>query len=364
MCKGGLNAHHALAYNQGSEALVAIVVQVRFGAAPARRGERGIGPKEQPGRSAMTLRGIRHRLPRFLFAVSVCVLFVAAEAAEAQIGRGGGRRRSSGRGKQSGGNLPRDKGPSESHSQSPGSHRAEIYKFEAATGDEDETLIGFLKVRPMDGGRLLKLVVRSNEQLKVSVAGHDFPVEDYPDILWKGLHCTANWEFQQPEPGSKKPIERMPKELQSLTFETLAVEGKIVAIEGDSLVLKVRPSDDRPWPQREKRQTRRPSGNTNTKKPKRIPQKKLSIRIIDEVASYADAAGHPLGLGDFEIDQDIEAAIVYGGKKNGMLVELKSLTAEEQEEGNQAGERGNQPGPRGRGAPQPRGRGGRRRMGV
>jgi len=301
-----------------------------------------------------------HRIPLFFrripLVMGLIAFLLAAETAYGQRARGGGPRRSQTQTTRAPRETPK------SDVLQPGSQKGQIYKFEASEGDDN--LIGTLTVRPDTGGRILKLRVRKSETLRISLAGHDFEPEAFNDVFIKGLFCSADWGFvgEQTPPDNKRAS--TPKELRGLTFETIEVSGKIEAIEGDTIVLKAVPMGDRKWPDIEAKL----AANPNAKVPEKAPRKKLKLKMIDAVTTYVDAARFPLALGDFEADQEIQAVIVFG-KKQGILVELRSLTAEEREPGEQpstaqpTGDSGQQrpqtPPPRGGARP----RGGRIRAG-
>jgi hypothetical protein len=304
-----------------------------------------------------------------VFTLALCVPLAAVENAQAQGGRGG-------RGGKSGGGKQQHKAPTVDRSNKPaayvnepGSHKGQIAKFEPTTSEKDEDLIGLLTVRPSEkGAKTLKLQVRKDGRLKLEVGGKPFDVEACGELFWKGLYCTVNWAYADSELGKAKPSL---KELRSITFDSLTVQGKIEEIQGDSVTVRGRPKDNREWPDATSKEggggTQR-SGKANTAasdKTKQVLPKKLKLKIFENVTSFLDAKRQPLEMGEFGVEQPIEALVVYG-KQQGILVELQSLTAEEsKKEEPQVGRKpgtgeggGNTGGPRGRG-----GRGGPRRAG-
>lgn len=288
-----------------------------------------------------------HRLPMVL---GLIAFLLVSEAAYGQRARGGGTRRKT---RSQTTSVQREKPRTDALQ--PGSQKGQIYKFQAAEGEDG--LIGTLTVRPETGGKILKLRVRKSDTLRISLAGHEFEPEAFSDVFVKGLFCSADWGFvgEQTPPDNKRAS--TPKELRGLTFETIEVSGKIETIEGDTIVLKAVPMGDRKWPDIEAKL----AANPNAKVPEKAPRKKLKLKMIDAVTTYVDAAKFPLALGDFEADQEVQAMIVFG-KKQGILVELRSLTAEEREPGEQptaqpSGDGGQQPPrqPPTRGGARPRG---------
>jgi len=144
----------------------------------------------------------RVRMLGILCAVFASVLLVGAEAADAQMG--GGRRR----GGRPGGKPKKPKTPPPNQPQeaeAPGQQAGRIIKFKPAKeGEEDETLLGMLSVRPFQKGKKsLRMSVRRSDTFHISIGGTKIEGEDALEYLWKGLHCTAGWAFQNPD--KKKP---------------------------------------------------------------------------------------------------------------------------------------------------------------
>jgi len=277
--------------------------------------------------------------------LTVCLLFTAVDAAFAQRRAAGGGGRSRG---QSGSTGVTQRQTTEVQSiDQPGPYRGQISKFEAQTSDKDENLIGVLTIRPMArGSKTLKVQVRKTEDFRVSIGGHAFEPEACADILWKGLYCTAEWDWLklEGEDEKKKPTTR---ELRSLTFDTMPVEGTIEEMEGEFITLKAKPKDGTLWPD-----SPPPSSKAGSSSSTKVPSKSLRLKVFDEVSAFVDAASQALDVGDFSPKQQIQAVVVYG-KKQGVLIELRSMTAEERKEAEQKkpAERGPAPrvGPRGGG---------------
>ncbi|MBN2563312.1 MAG: hypothetical protein JXQ75_20520 [Phycisphaerae bacterium] len=280
-----------------------------------------------------------------LFVVALCALFVAAEPAAAQLGGGGMRRGGGHKGRDDKGSAkPQDQGPAW---QDTGNSRCRIIKFEPAkTGEEDENLLGVLKVKPIaKDAKMLRLRVRRNEQLSIELAGHQFDLDALEEIPWKGLFCEATWgspddDSADDEGGKSKKRKKNQRDLRSLKFETVEVEGKIVSIENDMILLKVKPKDGKEWPDIEAKQATG-SGKAPAK-PKKVGQRKLRLRMLDAVTSFEAGNNERLDLGDFEVDQRIEATVTCGmGVKVGIMVKLRAPDVEaEKAEGAGGGQRG------------------------
>ena len=292
-------------------------------------------------------RTVKPVLPRFVCALAACLLFVIADSALAQRG-GGGRRPATG----SGGSKPAQpvakgpKQPTQSRADEPGTLRGVIAKFEPASDEKDEDLIGLLTVKPVEmGQKSLKLQIRrsdkgddpndsKNDPTEISLGEHKFDPELYATVLWKGLYCEVSWDWLRKEgdPENKKPTIR---QLKRLTFDTIEVEGKIEEIEGEFLTIKGKPASDREWPELEGKESSsgRPKPTSDSGKTKHVVEKKLRVKVFDDVTKFTDKGDQALDMGDFAVDQQVTARIVYG-KSNGegILVKLSSLTAEEKKE--------------------------------
>ena len=310
-------------------------------------------------------------LPRLTCALAACLLFAIANSALAQHGPGGGRARGGGGGgpKPPPTVGPIQKKPVSTVGEQPGSFRGQISKWELGGDAKDENLIGTLTIRPVEkGAKSIKLQVRrADEQAGgkndcIALGSHPFDADAYGDVLWKGLYCEVTWDWlhKEGDPEKKKPTIR---ELKKLTFDTLSVEGKIEEMEGEFLIIKVRPAAGRDWPDADTKEapmSSQPKKAGGAATAKQVVAKKLRLKVFDDVTTFLDAAKQPLDVGDFAVDQQIEAVVVYG-KKDGILVELKSLTAEEKKEGESGAAKPGGPTPRQPAGPQPRGGGPRPR---
>ncbi len=248
--------------------------------------------------------------------VMLCVMFVASDPALGQIGiRKGGKGA-----KQTTRYEPRTVW------QEAGNHRSRVLKFEAeVSGDEDEFL-GTIKVKPIENkSRTVSLLIRESDELRITVGGITITVDELEELPWKGLYCTTSWRFGPPadletdREDVKKP-RRQKRELQSLSFDLLNVEGTVDSVEEDIIILKVKPKNGKNWPDIEAKRILNPKyfGNRTTK---RVAQRKIKLKMLDDVAKFLAGNGAPLDLMDFEDKQKIEATIIYGTKM-GLMVKL------------------------------------------
>lgn len=299
------------------------------------------------------------RFARIFPAVVATVLLLSAIPAQAQTpaGRGGGKKPTAKKGPI----QPRETNTGNKKLE-PGSFSGRIIKFEpvdadkgAAKDGKEENLVGELSIRPFEkGGRLLKVKVFRVDEMHVEVGGHQFEIDEFSQILWKGLMVTAEWRY-------KDAKERI-KELKSLTFDTFEIEGEIEKIEDGMVIVQAKPKDGKEWP--DANATAAPTtiggkGRGAPVKDELRRARKLKLKIMEDVTKYLDAARAESDLNEFAANQKIEATIVYG-KPNGMLLALKlpwdGTTPQPgaTEPARRGGERGNQPP-----GPQPRGRGSR-----
>ena len=254
----------------------------------------------------------RSRYWVFSFIAAMCVMFVAAEPAAAQLGGPTKKRR--GGSKQGPKQARRAKGTTWSNV---GSHSSRILKFKPAKPEEEEKFVGTLKVLPLErDARPVNVRVRRNDDSTIELGGRKFTAEEFADIPWKGLYCTVAWGYAEGD----KPVSTDPKkkprrrnwELKSVSFDTVEVKGTVEEIEDDIIIIKVRPKEERPWPDTEARQIMQPDRKTSNNKPQKTPPKKLKLKMFDDVAEFVDRDRQPLDLGDFEVGQEIEASVVYG----------------------------------------------------
>lgn len=246
----------------------------------------------------------RMRGGMLLAVVSWCVLFVCAMPVEAQRGPGGGP-----------GQPPPRKPPKEDRPS--GSEQGRLIKFKPAKdGNEDEDLLGVLSVKAFGrDAKVVRIIVRRSDDLKVKVRDHVFDSEELGEVLWRGLYCTASWRLEDSTRKRKK------KELQNLSFDTIEIEGTVYEIDDGMVIVKGVPKGGRQWPDVEAKARGGRSGWQNNK-PKRVIRRKLKLKVLEDLAAFLDASGDEMGLDDFEIGQEVEATIVYG-RPYGMVVAMR-----------------------------------------
>jgi len=289
----------------------------------------------------------------FFAAVSCCMVLLCAIPAEAQRGPN----RPSG----PGGGGPRRPPPKKPPKDRPsGSEQGRLIKFKPAKeSSEDEDLLGVLSVKAFGNDKkVVRMLVRRSDDLKVRVRDHVFDTEELGDVLWKGLYCTASWRLDNRNPNRK----RKKKELQGLSFDTLDVEGTVYQIDDGMVVVKGVPRGGRQWPDVQAKGRSGPNGRPGNR-PRRVIRRKLKLKVLEDVTTFLDASGDEMGLDDFEIGQEVEATVVYG-RPYGMVVAMRipsDGSGSNDDRGDDRGSgRGNPPaGPSGPGGGLPGGGGGR-----
>jgi hypothetical protein len=227
-----------------------------------------------------------------------------------------------------------------------GSMKGCIQRFTPSKDAADEDLLGYLTFKPLDRRtKPIKLAVRKTDDVKIGLPNHSFAPEEASEYLYKGLFCTVTWQPNR-DPKSKS----VKRELKDLVMDTLDIEGKIDQLADDSIIIRGRPKEG-DWPIVESDAPTKASASAS----KLATQKKIKLKVIQDLTQYTDPSDTPLEASQFEAGQSIDATIVYG-KSQGIIVSLRT------------------PGPRtakaiapeaGRGAPPPppRGGGGRRPVG-
>jgi hypothetical protein len=282
--------------------------------------------------------------------LTVGISLVLAEPLAAQS-RGGGPRGGGSRTKK-----PTEKKPKADEPDwvDNGNDKCHILKFEPATDAADETLIGYLSVKPMSTkkARTLKLAVRKTDKLQIDLGGQAIELEALAGLEWKGLTCNASWILGSSQPtantGEKKPKKKKGRELITLSIDPLELEGTIESIEGDSILVKAKPAKDGEWPISAGKE-----GN-DSKTTKKVPYRKLKLRFIDEFTKFEGSSG-TLELGDFQVGQDVEITAVCS-TKGGVMMALKAPGLEGKKPAEQRPKEGPKPPPPSR--TNPRGRGG------
>lgn len=293
------------------------------------------------------------RAVRWALGLAACLMLVGAEPAVAQIGLGGS---TGGRGKKpprSGGGIKLG-APADS-----GSYFGRILKFSPVENAGDDDLVGHLIFRPFrkDLKTLRLRVHRKDNGFSIRIGDGSFAEDQLQDILSTGLYCTVNWSVEksgEDDHGDGRSHKRKrssrfkKKELVDMTFNPVAVEGKIVEIDGDIVVLRCKPKSG-DWPEvAAKINPNRPppkvAPRSSGNRKKKVRLKKLKLKVLEDVTKFSDAANTTIDLGDLEADQPIEANVIQGAK-TGYLTSIKLVDAEagDNEEG-KGGDRGGRPG--------------------
>ncbi|GJQ25902.1 MAG: hypothetical protein HBSAPP02_09340 [Phycisphaerae bacterium] len=236
-----------------------------------------------------------------------CALVVSADA----FGQPGAGRRGGGGGargaRPTGPRAPQPNTPPAS-AELEGSLPGFILGFTPAKSGNEE-LVGYLKIKPIEkNGRTLKLAVHRVEDVKLSLANRELSVEEAQDLFRKGLYCSVEWGVNRD--GKDKSAKR---ELRTLKFDAIDVEGSIESIADDLIVLKAKPKSG-DWPGTDN------SASQNDKPP---AMRKLKLRTIPEVTSFTNPNDEALDIADFEPEQSVDATIIFNRSAEGMIVNLR-----------------------------------------
>ncbi len=286
------------------------------------------------------------RTSRFCLLLSAfaCVALIFAAPSQAQVGGGGmGRKKPSDRP-----DRPTPQQPPKVDRETPGNVEGRILKFQPAKeGSDDEDLLGYLSVKPFGKNeKSLKLKVNRSDDLRISVAAHEFELDEIAEVCVKGLSCSAGWGFEDPD------AKRKVKELHSLSFATLEVEGKIAKIEDGMVHIKAKPKNGQDWPGADSSAAGAAGrGGGDSNKPKKIRTRTLKLRIMEDLSKITDEDAIESDLNEFAVDDEVDATVVVGTKES-MMVAMRPLGAKDSAE--ESGRAGRPGGPR---EPQPGGRG-------
>ncbi|QDV91767.1 hypothetical protein RAS2_28730 [Phycisphaerae bacterium RAS2] len=172
-----------------------------------------------------------------------------------------------------------------------------------------EELIGYLKVKPIEkNGRTLKLAVHRVEDLQLALGSRELNLDEAQEYFKKGLYCSVEWGVNRD--GKDKSTKR---ELRSLKFDAIEVEGSIESIADDLIILKAKPKAG-DWPGVD---------NTNTTNPRPPANRKLKLRTIPDVTSFTNPNDEALDVADFEAEQSVDATIIFNRSSEGMIVNLR-----------------------------------------
>jgi hypothetical protein len=268
--------------------------------------------------------------------LAFCAVFLCATLIAQPVPPGGG-----GRGKRP---PPKKDDPTKSVDNRPqGSDRGMIISYKPPKDSDDEDLAGVLTFR-VDGQRgIRKINVRRSDPVKFQFGGEvEFDPEEYPELLIKNLFCNVTWKVEDPEAKKKTRV------LTAVSFDPIDISGKIEEITPTEFIIKGAPKDHREWPAMSKPGDKR--GQRPSEVGRRVPVKKLKLRVFEDITKFNDASNQPLDPEDFELKQDVEATLVYAGK-GGILLAVRPPVAGGAEDGegrSGGGGRGGRGGPTGR----------------
>ena len=227
-----------------------------------------------------------------------------------------------------------------------GNFYGRIVKFTPSDDDEGD-LIGTLSLKGYTrSNSSIRLKVFRKDESSISLGSLKIAVDQYAEILAKGVQVDANWEVMERKDGKphKKITRSTPRQLVNLSFKTVRVQGEIVEVDGDVIIIKVVPQNGMQWPDvqaKEADRSRNRSANVTNinftpRKPK-IRSRKLKLRVVDEVSDLHDLESAPIDVGDLEEEQLVEATVIPGYPKIGYLTALRLVTelhkTETEEEG-------------------------------
>ncbi len=292
-----------------------------------------------------TKRSVRIRRIGLLLPAFAGVALVFGAPVQAQIGGGGMGKKPAGRKP----DKPTPQQPPKTDRDSPGNVEGRIIKFKPAKeGSENEDFLGYLLIKPFEKNeKPLTLKINRSEDLRISVAEHDFELDQLAEVCIKGLSCTAGWGFEDPD--AKKKV----KELHSLSFGTIEVEGKISKIEDGMVHIKAKPKNGQDWPGTDPAAggpANRRGGGGDDKTTKRVRVRTLKLRIMEDLSKLTDEDNFESDLGEFSVDDEVDATVVFGARES-MMIAMRPLGAKDSSDETGRGGRpaGREPGPGGRG---------------
>ncbi len=279
---------------------------------------------------------------KLLFTLASAVLFAAAVPCMGQ-GRGGagggGGMGTPPKPKDPGGDAPLDDRPT-------GSGSGYVMKYELPKEGADEDVLAYLTYKPEGKSPPVKIRIMREQPVKFDFPeGKEIEPEEYADVLVKGLYCRYSWKVVQPPEGKKVPARLRHRDLTTVSFDGLEISGKIEEIRDDLIIIRGKPTNDNLWPDMDAGNVA-PGRGGQAPKPKRVPLKKVKLRIIDGVTKFLDADSKPLDFSELEASHKVEATIVYG-RSGGIALSVKSptLRSESSEEDRSADRRGGRPRP-------------------
>ena len=203
---------------------------------------------------------------------------------------------------------------------SPGRTEGTIYKFTPADEDdlkEDEKMVGTLKIRPFEeGARVLTLLVRDTEDLKIMLGDHEFEHDEMTFYFQKHLHVEVDWGYLNPD--SKRKNKK--KELRSLRFQTTEIEAEVEEVRDIGVEVRGVPLNKQQWPGYNPPDRNKPPG---TQEEERIIPRTLKLKFIEDITKVRNEENEEADMGDFKEGDKVRVTAVYAGSKIGMLVALR-----------------------------------------
>jgi len=272
----------------------------------------------------------RPRFPSRTLLLAALTALVAGGPLSAQVagGKPGGRSDDKGTRNRNNQNLNQPLASS-------GSFYGRIVKFTPVDDDEGD-LLGTLSLRGYTRtNSSMRLKVFRNDESSISLGNLKIPVDDYAEMLAKGVQVNANWQVIERKDGKphKKITRSTPKELVTLSFKTVSVQGKIIEVDGDVITIKVVPQNGMQWPDVQAKEADRSRHRTVTAtninvtpRKAKIRSRKLKLRVVDEVSDLNDLEDAIIDVGDLEEEQLVEATVIPGYPKIGYVTSLRLVT--------------------------------------
>ena len=239
------------------------------------------------------------------------------------------------------GGGPRDPGTDNpSDNRETGSVSGWVMRYKPPKEGDPDDILAYMTVKPQEG-RPVKILVLRDEPVSMELGERkDFSPDEYPDLLTKGIYCNCSWKVTERKKDPSDKRARKYNVLSRVAFDNIEVTGRIEEISEDMVVIKGKPINDRPWPDTPPKKNN-PRRNTGGDKPQKIFNKKLKLRIFDDVTQFKDSANQTLDISDFEPKQTVNAMVVYG-RRGGIIIDLKSPTKKDgaEDSGEDKGGRG------------------------
>ena len=253
---------------------------------------------------------------KLIWALAALVVLAATMCANAQ-GRGSGRKASqSGRA----GAPPPPSGEKGSRTSASDGTLCRLIKFEYNDAWDDEPAAQLVAKPIGKNTKVLKLTISESDKPLVCLNQHKFDAYEAQDLLRKGLFCNVEWKYESVEPGRKPKT----KEPVGMHLEPFGVHGMIVGIDDEYVTLKARPMKGADWPHLPVKDQYSRYNRTRSQ----TMSLKRRFRTLDETTVLRDCKSRPLALWDDSEGQEVEAFVILG-KKEGILVTLRSLTVDE-----------------------------------